>query len=77
MPGGIYEMGYTGKDFCYDNELPENKVYLNPYKIDNSLVTNEEFINFIDDGGYENYRYWLADGWDLVVNENWDSPLYW
>ena len=77
IPGGIYKMGYAGKDFCYDNELPENKVYLNPFKIDNLLVTNEEFISFIDDGGYKNYKYWLADGWDLIVNENWDSPLYW
>jgi ergothioneine biosynthesis protein EgtB len=77
IPGGIYEIGYNGKAFCYDNELPENKIYLNPYSIDNSLVTNEDFIHFMDDGGYENYRYWLADGWDLVMTENWTCPLYW
>jgi ergothioneine biosynthesis protein EgtB len=77
ISGGIYEMGYNGKDFCYDNELPENKIYLNPYSIDNSLVTNEDFINFMDDGGYENYKYWLADGWDLVMTESWTCPLYW
>jgi ergothioneine biosynthesis protein EgtB len=77
IPGGIYEIGYNGKDFCYDNELPENKIYLNNYKIDNFPVTNEEFLQFIDDGGYNNYRYWLSDGWDLVVNENWVCPLYW
>jgi ergothioneine biosynthesis protein EgtB len=77
IAGGIYEIGYNGKGFCYDNELPENKIYLNPYRIDTSLVTNEDFINFIEDGGYENYKYWLADGWDLVMTENWMCPLYW
>lgn len=77
IPSGIYEIGYNGKDFCYDNELPENKIYLNKYKIDNFPVTNGEFLQFMEDGGYNNYRYWLSDGWDLVVNENWTCPLYW
>jgi ergothioneine biosynthesis protein EgtB len=77
IPGGIFVMGYKGSGFCYDNELPEHKVYMNDYKIDNSLVTNKEFIEFIEAGGYQNYRYWLADGWDLVTTEDWNSPLYW
>ena len=63
--------------FCYDNELPENRVFLNPSSIDNCLVTNGEFMQFMECGGYENYKYWLADGWDLVVNEDWRCPLYW
>ncbi len=77
ISGGIFDMGYNGDGFCYDNELPENKTYLNPYEIDNSLVTNGEFMDFMEDGGYENYKYWLADGWDLVMDENWTCPLYW
>lgn len=77
IPGGIFVVGYNGDGFCYDNEMPENKVYLNSYEIDNSLVTNGEFIGFIEDGGYINYKHWLADGWDLVQDENWASPLYW
>jgi ergothioneine biosynthesis protein EgtB len=77
IPGGIFEMGYDGDGFCYDNELPKHKVYLNNYKIDNALVTNGDFIEFIENGGYQNYRYWLSDGWDLLNEENWDSPLYW
>ena len=77
IPGGIFVMGYKGSEFCYDNELPEHRVYINDYKIDNSLVTNKEFIEFIEAGGYHNYRYWLADGWDLVTTEDWNSPLYW
>jgi ergothioneine biosynthesis protein EgtB len=77
IDGGLFSLGYNGEEFCYDNELPENKVYLNDYKIDNKLVTNQEFIVFIEAGGYQNYRYWLADGWETVISENWNSPLYW
>ena len=77
IPGGIYELGFSGKDFCYDNELPEHKIYLEPYKIDIKLVTNGDYLKFIEDGGYKDYRYWLADGWDLVKEQEWKAPLYW
>lgn len=77
VPGGIYEMGFKGKGFCYDNELPEHMVYLEPYKIDVFPVTNGAFVKFIDSGGYKDYRHWLADGWDLVQEQEWNAPLYW
>lgn len=77
IPEGIFELGFNGKDFCYDNELPEHKVYLQPFKIDVVPITNGKFIEFIKDGGYEDYRYWLADGWELVVEQKWKAPLYW
>jgi ergothioneine biosynthesis protein EgtB len=77
IPGGIFELGYNGSSFCYDNELPEHKVYLQPFRIDLGLVTNGDFMKFMGDGGYQNYRYWLADGWELVSEQQWDSPLYW
>jgi len=77
IPEGIFELGFNGKDFCYDNELPEHKVYLQPFKIDVVPITNGKFIEFIKDGGYEDYRYWLADGWELVVEHKWKAPLYW
>jgi ergothioneine biosynthesis protein EgtB len=77
IPEGIYELGFNGRDFCYDNELPEHKVYLQPFKIDVIPITNVKFLEFIKDGGYEDYRYWLADGWELVVEQKWKAPLYW
>ena len=77
IPEGIYELGFNGKEFCYDNELPKHKVYLQPFKIDIIPITNGKFIDFIKDGGYEDYRYWLADGWELVVEHGWKAPLYW
>ena len=77
VPGGIYELGFPADGFCYDNELPEHKTYLNPYEIDKYPVVNRDFIEFIDAGGYQNYRYWLSDGWDLVNENQWNAPLYW
>jgi ergothioneine biosynthesis protein EgtB len=77
IPGGIYELGFSGEGFCYDNEQPEHKVFLQPYRIDVAPVTNAEFTGFVDAGGYDDYKYWLADGWDLVQEMKWKSPLYW
>ncbi|HVU56909.1 MAG TPA: ergothioneine biosynthesis protein EgtB [Puia sp.] len=77
MPAGIYEIGYEGEGFCFDNEKARHKVYLNDYEIAGSLVTNEEFIAFIQDGGYGNFIYWHAEGWDWVKNNQIKSPLYW
>ena len=77
MAAGIYEIGFEGEDFCFDNEKARHKVYLNDYEIAGSLVTNEEFIAFIQAGGYENFIYWHAEGWDWVKNNQIKSPLYW
>jgi ergothioneine biosynthesis protein EgtB len=79
VPEGIYELGFNGGSdlFCYDNELPEHKVYLQPFKIDIAPVSNGEFMRFIEDSGYDDFSYWLADGWDLVKQEEWRAPLYW
>ncbi|QLH06466.1 ergothioneine biosynthesis protein EgtB [Nitrosopumilus ureiphilus] len=77
IKGGLYEMGYNGKNFCYDIELPEHKVYLKDYKIDIFPVTNQQYLKFMEDGGYETYKYWLSDGWEKVKANKWNSPMYW
>ena len=77
IDGGLYNMGYSGNDYCYDIELPEHKTYLNDFKIDNFLVSNREFLDFMNDGGYEDYSFWLSDGWDAVKENNWIAPMYW
>jgi len=77
IPGGLYELGFSGSDFCYDNEVPEHKTYLNAYEIDTYPVTNKQFMAFIDAGGYEDYKFWLSDGWDIVNEKKWNAPLYW
>ena len=75
--GGLYTMGYHGDDFCYDIELPEHKVFLNDYRIDAFPVTNGQYLSFIEDGGYEDFKYWLSDGWDVVKKNKWQAPMYW
>ncbi|MFQ5940615.1 MAG: ergothioneine biosynthesis protein EgtB [Nitrososphaerales archaeon] len=77
IPGGIYELGFNGEGFCYDNELPEHKVYLKNFKIDVTPVTNGEYMKFIEEAGYEEFSYWLSDGWDLMKEQGWKAPLYW
>lgn len=77
IPGGLYQLGFHGTGFCYDNEMPEHPVYLQPFKIDVSPVSNGDFVKFIEEGGYQDYKYWLADGWDLIQDQGWKAPLYW
>lgn len=77
IKGGIYTMGYNGTDYCYDIELPEHKVYLNDYSIDMFPVTNGQYLEFINDGGYKDYSYWLSDGWEKVKSNGWNAPMYW
>lgn len=77
IKGGLFSLGYNGNDFCYDIELPEHKVFLNDFKIDAFPVSNKEYLEFMNDGGYENYKYWLSDGWEKVKKNEWKSPMYW
>ena len=75
--GGLVETGHRGDDFCFDNELPRHRVFLQPFALANRLVTNAEFSEFVEDGGYERPDLWLADGWDSVQSQGWQAPLYW
>jgi ergothioneine biosynthesis protein EgtB len=74
---GIYKIGHQKKDFCYDNELGVHQVYLHEFQIASTLVTNEEYIAFIEDHGYESFQFWHAEGWDWVKNNKVAAPLYW
>src|SRR5439155_17876013 len=66
VPAGIYEIGYSGSGFCFDNELAVHKVYLRDYSIAAAPVTNGEYMAFIESGGYGNFVYWHAEGWEWV-----------
>jgi ergothioneine biosynthesis protein EgtB len=77
LTAGIYEIGYNGDGFSFDNEHSRHKVYLNDFAISDRLVTNAEFINFINDGGYSDPLLWHSEGWDWVNREGVKSPLYW
>ncbi len=75
--GGLISIGYSGKNFAFDNESPRHKVYLQPYRLASRVVTNGEFLAFIDAGGYDRPEYWLSDGWNKIRAEGWHHPLYW
>ncbi len=75
--GGLHFIGDKGEHFAYDCERPMHKVYLPPFHIANRLVTNAEWLAFIEDGGYRQPLLWLSDGWDWVNREQWQAPLYW
>lgn len=74
---GVAQIGHAGDGFAYDNETPRHRELLHPHAIANRCVTNAEFREFIDDGGYRNPLLWLSDGWDAVRREGWAHPLYW
>lgn len=74
---GIYEIGYKGEGFHFDNEKGVHKQYIEGFEISNNLITNREFQEFIDSDGYTNFKYWHAEGWDWVNKNNISAPMYW
>lgn len=74
---GIFEIGFQGEGFCFDNELSRHKVYLHGFEISKDLVTNGDYLEFIKDGGYQDFRFWHAEGWDWVKQSQTKAPLYW
>ncbi|UOQ64934.1 ergothioneine biosynthesis protein EgtB [Hymenobacter volaticus] len=77
VPGGISRIGYEGTGFCFDNELNAHEVLTTDFEIQNRLVTNGEYLEFVKAGGYQDFRHWLGEGWDLVQSMGWEAPLYW
>jgi ergothioneine biosynthesis protein EgtB len=75
--GGIYSMGHSGPEFSYDNETPQHEVLLRPFALANRLITNAEFLRFVESGGYRQPEHWLSSGWSQAAAEEWRSPLYW
>jgi ergothioneine biosynthesis protein EgtB len=77
VEGGIYEIGHAGEGFCFDNELAPHTVHLNDFEISGKLITNLEFLEFVNDGGYHDHRLWHSDGWEWVNQNAVNTPLYW
>jgi len=74
---GLYEIGHDGNSFCYDNELGRHKVYLHEYQFADRLISNAEYIAFMEDGGYDRFDLWLSEGWEWVQREKVRAPMYW
>jgi ergothioneine biosynthesis protein EgtB len=75
--GGLAEIGHRGKGFCFDNELPRHQQYVAPFELASRLVTNGEYLEFVEAGGYRDPGLWLSEGWDRVCSGEIAQPLYW
>src|SRR6266850_7785392 len=91
IQGGLFWLGYDQKvqspkskvqslsnyEFAFDNEKPVHQVFLQDYAIDHAPVSNGDYLEFIRDGGYQNFRWWFSEGWEAVTREHWAAPFYW
>ena len=77
VPGGVFEAGYAGRGFVYDNERPRHPVELRPFAIDRAPVTNAAYADFVEDDGYRRPELWSGPGWQHRLREGWERPLYW
>ena len=75
--GGLHEFGNVEGGWCWDNEMPVHKAWLDGFALSNRLVTNAEYLEFIADGGYRNPLLWLSNGWAKAQEQGWTAPLYW
>ena len=91
IEGGLFWLGYGNQvqspkskvqsplnyDFAFDNEKPAHQVFLQDYALDRALVTNADYLEFIHDRGYQDFRWWFSEGWEAVNKEQWRAPMYW
>jgi ergothioneine biosynthesis protein EgtB len=76
-PEGLRWIGHDGDGFCFDNEQPRHRVFVDAFEIASRLITTLEFLTFIEDGGYRRPELWLSDGWSTMQAGGWQAPLYW
>jgi ergothioneine biosynthesis protein EgtB len=74
---GVHWIGHEGRGFAFDNETPRHRVFLQPFQLAASPVTNGDYRGFMEDGGYTRPELWLSDGWNAVNTHGWSAPLYW
>ncbi len=91
IEGGLFWLGYGDRvqspkskvqgpsnyDFAFDNEKPAHQVFLQDFALDRALVSNGDYLEFIRDKGYQDFRWWFSEGWEVVNREQWRAPLYW
>lgn len=79
VPSGLVTIGASVSQsrFHYDHESDCHKRWIDSFMLMSHPVTNEDFLNFVQHGGYESPHFWLSDGWDYCQRQNWKHPLYW
>jgi ergothioneine biosynthesis protein EgtB len=77
VPAGVHRIGDDTGGFVFDNERPAHRVFVEDFRIGSDLVTNRDYVAFMEDGGYQRPELWLAAGWAVVQGESRRSPVYW
>ena len=77
FPGGIVTVGHEDARFSFDNERPRHQQFLSPFELQDRLVSAGEYLEFMDDGGYDRPELWLSLGWSTRCQHEWTAPLYW
>src|SRR5207302_8196972 len=77
IEGGLFWLGHFGDEFAFDNEKPAHQVFIQDFAIDRVPVSNGEYLEFIRDEGYSDFRWWFSEAWATVKIEQWRAPLYW
>ncbi len=77
IDGGQYPIGFKGDEFCFDNELSQHEVYIESFQIADRVLAVQEYLEFMDDDGYQRPELWLSEGWDWLQKTGFVSPLYW
>jgi ergothioneine biosynthesis protein EgtB len=75
--GELQSMGHDGLGFAFDNETPRHRAYVESFQIADRLITCGEYLEFIEDRGYERPELWLSDAWNMIQTRGWSAPLYW
>ena len=77
-PEGLFEIGHEpASGFAFDNETPRHRYFLQGFELADRLVTNGEYLEFIEDGGYARGDLWLSEGWAAARANDWSEPFYW
>ncbi|MES2106225.1 MAG: ergothioneine biosynthesis protein EgtB [Pseudomonadota bacterium] len=74
---GVVEIGHAPDSFCFDNELPRHRQFIEKFSLASRLVTNGEYLEFVKAGGYQDPSVWLSEGWDWISSQRIHHPLYW
>lgn len=73
----LIDIGFAGQGFAYDNERPQHRYYIRPFRLRNTLVTNGEYLEFMQSGGYDRPEFWYSDAWDWLIEKKLKQPMYW
>ncbi|MFI2301792.1 ergothioneine biosynthesis protein EgtB [Actinacidiphila glaucinigra] len=77
VPGGPFTMGTSTEPWSLDNERPSHVREVAPFFIDTVPVSNGAYLAFVEDGGYEDERWWTPAGWAHVREHGLAAPLFW